>query len=209
WRELTAGRVWVLAFVYSAVVALLVQLVILPHILPTWHGRDGLLAGGDWITFHLDAAYRAERIRAEGWKAFELRPMTNSPTGIASAIYAVTWPKPWTLIPLNAALHATGAALLFYLLRMFVGNWRWAAIGTVPFLVYPSALMWVSQIHKDGFFIAGYLSLFAGWADLARKEPDARPWRRLRRVVALLAAGFSLIWIARSDQVVVALLAAG
>lgn len=208
-RELTAGRVWAIAFVYSASVALLVQLVILPYLLPAWHWRDGLLAGGDWVHFHLDAVYRAGRIRTEGWRAFEFRPMTNSPVGIASAIYALTWPKPWTLIPLNAALHATGAALLFSLLRMFVADWRWAAIGTVPFLVYPSALMWVSQIHKDGFFIAGYMSLFAGWADLARKERGARPWRRLARAVALFAAGLGLIWIARPDQVVVALIAAG
>lgn len=212
-RKLTgcalARRVWVIAFVYSATSALLVQLVILPHVFPAWHWRDGLLAGGDWVSFHLMAVDRAARIRAQGWSAFELRPMTNSPVGIASAIYALTWPKPWTLIPLNAALHATGAALLFHLLRTLVADWRWAAIGTSPFVVYPSALMWVSQIHKDGFFIAGYLSLLAAWADLAREKPAAREWSRLAAALVLLAAGVGLIWVARPDQVVVSQAAAG
>jgi hypothetical protein len=210
-RELTAGHVWAIAFVYSAVVALLVQLVLLPHVFPAWHWRDGLLAGGDWVHFHLDAVYRAGQIRTKGWSAFELRPMANSPVGIASAIYALTWPKPWTLIPLNAALHATGAALLFHLLRIFVADWRWAAIGTGPFLIYPSALMWVSQIHRDGFFIAGYLSLFAAWAELAREGPAAaaHEWKRLAPAAALLAVGLGLIWVARPDQLVVSQVAAG
>jgi hypothetical protein len=203
------GRVWVIAFVYSATVALLFQLVILPHVFPAWHWGDGLLAGGDWVHFHKEARYRATRIQSEGWRAFEFRPTENSPVGIASAIYALTWPKPWTLIPLNAALHASGAALLFYLLRTFVADWRWAAIGTSPFLVYPSALIWVSQIHKDGFFIAGYLSLFAAWASLAREAPGDREGRRLAWAVVLVAAGVTLIWVARPDHVVVSQVATG
>jgi hypothetical protein len=202
-------RVWLLAFAYSGTCALLVQLVILPYILPAWHGGNGLLAGGDWITFHQLATNRAQRIRAEGWSAFELRPRTNLPIGIASAIYAITWPKPWTLIPLNAALHATAAAALFHVLRRFVADWRWAAIGTVPFVVYPTSLLWVSQIHKDGFFIAGYLCLFAAWVDLVRDDPTGRGCRLLAPAVALLAMGFGFVWLARPDQVVVTEAAAG
>ena len=119
--------VWAIAFGYSAISALAIQLVVLPYLLPAWHAGNGLLVGGDWIAFHNYAVGRAGRIRAEGWSAFELRPFWNAPIGIASAIYALTWPKPWTLIPMNAALHATAAALLFRLLRGFVADWRWAA----------------------------------------------------------------------------------
>ena len=114
------------------------------------------------------------------------------PIGIASAVYALTWPKPWTLIPLNAALHATAAALLFRLLRGFVTDWRWAAVGVAPFVVFPSALVWVSQIHKDGFFIAGYLCLFVAWAELARHDPGTLRWRGLGRALVLLPVGFGL-----------------
>ena len=133
----------------------------------------------------------------------------NAPIGIASAVYALTWPKPWTLIPLNAALHATAAALLFRLLRGFVADWRWAAVGVAPFVFFPSALVWVSQIHKDGFFIAGYFCLFVAWAELARHDPGALHWRGLGRALVLLPVGFGLIWLVRPDLTRVAHATAG
>jgi hypothetical protein len=170
-------HVWVITFAYAAAAGLLVQLVVLPHFLPAWHAGSGRLVGGDWIAFHNYAVLAAERIRTQGWSTFELRPMTQAPVGIASPVYALTWSRPWTLIPLNAALHASAAALLFRLLRGFVTDWRWAAIGTAPFVFYPSALMWIAQIHKEGFFIAGYLCLFVAWANLARQDPLPGAWR--------------------------------
>jgi hypothetical protein len=201
--------VWTITFGYAVVSALLVQLVVLPHLLPGWHTGSGLLVGGDWIAFHNYAVGRAERIRAEGWSAFELRPFQNAPIGIASAVYALTWPEPWTLIPLNAGLHATAAALLFRLLRGFVADWRWAALGVTPFVFYPSALVWVSQIHKDGIFIAGYLCLFVAWAELARYDPDTRQWRGVGGILALLPVGFGMIWLVRPDLALMAHAAAG
>lgn len=200
-RALT-GYVFAVAFGYSAVAAALVQLVILPYVLPGWHAGDGLLAGGDWLVFHQQAVEAAERIRAAGWGTFRLRPLSNAPIGIASAIYALTWPKPWTLIPLNAALHATAATLLFHVLRAHARDWRWAAAGTAPFVFYPSALTWVSQIHKDGFAIAAYLCLFAAWSDLARDPPARGGWSTVVRALLLVPAGFGLFWLVRPDLVV-------
>jgi hypothetical protein len=205
----STGTVWTVAFLYAATAALLVQLVVLPHLYPGWHAGSGLLIGGDWLEFHGHAVQQAARIRAEGWRAFELRPHSHAPAGVASILYALTWPEPWVLIPLNAALHATAAALLFRLLRGFVQDWRWAAGGTAPFVVYPTALTWVTQIHKDGFFIAGYYCLFAAWAQLARWEPAAEGRRGVRGAIPLLLAGFGLIWLVRPDLVVVAQAAAG
>jgi hypothetical protein len=199
-----AARVWAATFAYAAGSALLVQLVLLPHLVPAWHAGDGLLRGGDWVTFHLYASQTAERIRARGWSAFELRPMGQAPVGIASAIYALTWPRPWTLIPLDAALHATAAALLLRLLRGFVPDWRWATAGTAPFVLYPSALVWVSQLHKDGFFIAGHLCLLVGWAALVRHDPARARWRLPAAPLALVPVGFGLVWLVRPDLVVLA-----
>ena len=199
-----AVRVWAITFGYAAISALLVQLVILPHLLPAWHAGSGLLAGGDWVAFHRYAVKRAEHIRTQGWSAFELRPRGNAPIGLASAVYALTWPQPWALIPLNAALHATAAALLFRLLRGFVADWRSAAFGTAPLVLYPSALVWVTQIHKDGFFIAGYLCLLAAWAHLARQDHVAENGRALLPTLLLLPVGFGLIWLVRPELMIMA-----
>jgi hypothetical protein len=197
------GRVWVATFLYAALAAVLVQLVVLPHLLPAWHAGSGLLVGGDWIAFHNYAVRHAARIQAQGWSAFELRPRGNAPIGIASAVYALTWPRPWTLIPLNAALHATAAALLCHLLRAFVADWRWAVLGTAPFVLYPTALLWVSQIHKDGAFILGYLCLFDAWVGLARRRRGPGGVRALVRALSLVLIGFGLVWVVRPDLVIV------
>ena len=67
-------RLWLLFFAYAAIVALLVQLVLLPYVLPGLHAGNGLLIGGDWIGFHHQAAELADQVRANGWSAWRLRP---------------------------------------------------------------------------------------------------------------------------------------
>jgi len=110
------GRIGLLFFLYPLLAALLVQLVILPYVFPKWNAGDGILAGGDWYMFHQQAVSLAREIHAQGWSVWELRPQGQAPVGIAAAIYALTLPKPWTLIPLNAALHAAAVMLLFLII---------------------------------------------------------------------------------------------
>ena len=80
------------------------QLILLPYILPRYHAGDGMFVGvPDSVGFHLIAVDIAARIKALGWNVWQLSPGKQTPIGIASFIYALTWSKPWILIPLNAA----------------------------------------------------------------------------------------------------------
>ena len=54
-------RVWLVLFVVASLVAVMVQLVILPYIFPGWDAGHGLLAGGDWVTFHQMAVAQANK----------------------------------------------------------------------------------------------------------------------------------------------------
>ncbi len=54
-------RIWLLFFVTTAVMALIVQLLILPVIFPALHAGHGLVVGGDWIGFHQIAQELAEK----------------------------------------------------------------------------------------------------------------------------------------------------
>src|SRR5262249_7723224 len=117
-------RLWGGIFAYAAVAALLVQLVLLPHVFPAWHAGHRLLLGGDWLYFHALAAALAPRIPAQGGAAWELRPQGQPPSGIAAAIYALTLPEPWALVPLNAALHATAGVVLLRIVQVFLPPWR-------------------------------------------------------------------------------------
>jgi hypothetical protein len=91
---------FLLAFGVSLCTGLFIQLVLLPHILPSLDAGHGLLRGGDWIGFHEDANAMAQKIARQGWSAFELRPRGQAPVGITAAVYALTGiHEPWIMVP--------------------------------------------------------------------------------------------------------------
>lgn len=190
-------RLWVCFFLYPATVALLVQLVLLPYVFPAWHAGHGLLVGGDWVLFHQVAADLAAQIRAQGWSAWQLRPqsMVQGSSGLLGAIYAVTVSEPWVLVPFSAALHATAALLLLQMVQRFIPDWRRAIWAVLPFLLYPSAMTWYAQVHKDGYFIAGAYCVVAGWVALTGLQRwQARP---AAVALAIVVAGCALVWAVR------------
>ena len=183
-------------FLYTFLVSALIQLVLLPKVFPEWHAGNGLIAGGDMPAHHGLAVDLAGRIRAEGWSAWELRPAGQAQAGIAAALYALVAPEPWTMIPINAALHATSGVLLAGILLCFDQKWKLAFLAILPLVLFPSAATWYSQLGKDGFSIAGYLASILGWLFLGRftAKPDTK---KLAFGLALILIGAGLIWIVR------------
>ena len=191
------GRIWLLFFSYPAILALLVQLVILPYIFPTWNAGHGLLVGGDSIGYHRTATELAQKIRIQGWSAWELRPQGQSAAGIASAIYALTISEPYMLIPLNAALHATSAMILLLMIQKFLPGWRKAIWAVLPFWLYPSAMTWYTQVLKDGYFIAGMLLYLYGWVLISRNQTwEKTGWRGLLAAIWIFL-GAGLVWLVK------------
>ena len=190
-------RLWLSYFGYAVLVAGLVQLVVLPYIFPGIHDGHGLLVEGDWVRHHQVTADLARRIHEEGWSTWEFRPGgEHALNGINSAVYALTVPEPWTLIPLQAALHATSTLLLVYILRLFVSSWGVAVVGALSFLLFPSSLITFAQISKDAYSICGGFVFLYGWLLLAR-WPERSSWRRMIGIVALIMGGATLTWTTR------------
>jgi len=190
-------KIWLGFFAYTVLVALIIQLVVLPYLFPAWHAGNGLLKGLDSVWFHDLAVELAQKIHTQGWSAWVLLPSGQAPAGIAGAIYAISEPKLWTTIPLNAALHATAALVLFKILLIFISRWRIAILFVLPFLMYPSAATWYSQNHKDGYSIAGAILFVYGWILLARMDTWQRGWRQLCTAILLIVSGIVLSWIVR------------
>lgn len=196
-RSVTLSQIWTFFFLYSVVVALLLQLVVLPYLFTGLHAGEGLLAGGDWVGFHQIAVEMADKIREQGWSAWKLRPKYQAPSGIAAALYAVTVPHPWVLVPLNAALHATTGVVLVRIMQSFVPDLRHALICVLPFMLFPSAMTWYAQIHKEGYYFAGMFLCLYGWILVARLETwQGRITQALPGLVWIFA-GCLLIWIVR------------
>lgn len=190
-------KLWCAFFAYTAAVALFVQLVALPYLFPQWHAGDGLLVGGDWLRHHRLAVELAQEIHSQGWKVWTLRPEGQAPAGIAGAIYALTVPKPWTLIPLNAALHATATLILLRILLFLIVDWRKVIWAVLPFFLYPSTAQWTTQILKDGYSILGFFLFLYGWLVLTRLETWQRVRWRLTLPLFSVVLGGAFIWLVR------------
>ena len=201
----SARGVFTLAFFYSLAVGLLIQLVMLPFVMPALDAGHGLFKGGDWVWFHQEAAQLTNRIDHEGWKAWELRPQGNAPIGIAAAVYAFFGVnEPWILMPLNAGLFAVGATCL-YMMFALVAPSRLAFAATIPYVIFPSAAVIYGQIHKDVWSISGVILVALVWG---RFSVQATPsWKDAAIQGILALTGVLLIWLVRPYLVEVVLAA--
>ena len=191
------GLIWALVFLYTALVAAFVQLIALPYIVPGWHAGNGLLNGGDWIWFHQLAVEMSENIHMNGWDEWMLRPQGQAPAGIAAAIYTLTVTEPWTVIPLNAAVHATAAVVLIGIIQRLTSRWQYAMLATLPFILYPSAMTWYTQLHKDGFFILGSLVFLFGWVMMVERINNFSNLKVIIKPYLLIIIGAMLVWVVR------------
>ena len=193
-------QIWGIAFLYTCVVSVFIQFLLLPYLLPHLHAGGGLFLGcPDCIGFNQIAVNMAEKIKTAGWGAWEFRPQSHTIAGMASAIYALTWSKLWVLIPLNAVLHASAFLVLFQLINLFIDDKNRSFLCALPFLIFPSNLQWTSQLHKDGFSILGILLFLQGIISLSRLENwRERNWHIIIiRSFACCIAGIALIWFVR------------
>ncbi|MFZ5997973.1 MAG: hypothetical protein ACOYW7_10860 [Nitrospirota bacterium] len=206
--EKSLGRLWLFFFMYATFMALFVQFILLPYILPQWHAGDGLLASYfDSITAHKIADSLAERIHHEGWSVWELRPRMQGQAGIAAAIYALTIPKPWVLIPLLAVLCATATFTLFLAINSLVSDQRVSLLAVFPFFLYPSALSWYTQLLKDGYLIAGVSMMVYGWVVIGHDKLSKQRGKGVLIAIALIVSGTAAVWIVRPYMVKIMYLA--
>lgn len=197
WITSSNWKIWFLFFTYPLCVGFFVQFVALPYLFPSLHAGNGLMQGGDWLYFHRLAKDLAERIRLGGWHAWELRPEGQTPAGIAAIFYVFFGPRPWVMLPLNALVHAFGGLVLFWIVQDFVKNRKRAFISVLPFVFFPSAMLWYTQIHKDGMFILGNFLFLFGWQkSLCWKEPSGGKRVFLLSLFSIVAGGI-FVWIVR------------
>lgn len=174
---------WMVFFCYSICAALIFQKVLLP-LLPSFHAGGGLMSN-DAVYFDSVASALAEEIRLHGWSNWQIYPANGARGNVAilAALYALFGHDPTVIIPVNAAIHALGGLLIFLLARELsekatVGTYA-GLIAASLFVVFPSALVWYGQNHKDGYMIAGALLILFTWVKAVRGQEDIRGWLTL------------------------------
>ena len=188
---------WFAFALYSALVSLPVQLLVLPFIVPGYHAGHGLLAGGDTVGYHAIASLLAEGIERTGWSAWLLAPDGQPAAGLAALFYVLLAPEPWSVIPVNATLQATGGIIVLQLLRQLGATYKIAAASAALWVCFPSSLQWVSQIQKDGYYFAGMLGVLLGWTLLLRWTRRESHPAKFILAIGILATGVVLVGAAR------------
>ncbi len=197
--------IWLSFFIYTGVIAFFIQLIFLPYIAPSWNAGHGLIKGGDWVWFHQIAIDLLDNMRTNGWGIWTLRPLGQAPAGVAAAIYYFTVPEPWTIIPLNAALHSSAAVVLMLIIQQFVKKWSVALLSSLPFVLYPSAMTWYTQLHKDGFYILGSLLIIYGWVLISKLVFNYELHRKFWKPYLIILLGAGSTWVVRPYTVQMAL----
>jgi putative peptidoglycan lipid II flippase len=158
---------WLFAFCYVTVLSLLFQKFMLP-LLPSLHAGFGLLKN-DAYFYHQSAQLLAADIHEHGWSTWSLwsaQTNTSGNVAILAALYAIFFPDPALIIPVNAFFHATSAVVLLFIARELwserVANVA-GLIAAMLFIFFPSSLSWYSQPLKDSYVIAGVLLIFYSW----------------------------------------------
>lgn len=193
-------KLWFLFYVYSVCISFLVQKLILPKFFPQAHWGHGLLVGGDWISFYKNAVIVAKNIEKYGWNVWSLHPSIDGQimTGITSFFFAITGIyEPWVLIFYNGILHATAGVVLILILLEFNVDRKIAIISSLPLVFFPSSLTWVSQIHRDGLYILGFLLIFYSMSLL-----DSNKLKKISISVFTGFLGIFLIYLARQHMVI-------
>lgn len=186
---------WVIFYCYSVCAALVFQKVLLP-LVPSMHAAGGLLPH-DAVYFDTVARQLAEHIRTYGWGVWTAFPAHGAAVNVAilGALYALFGPDPALILPVNCAIHSLGGVLVFLVTRELASQEERVGVAAgilagVLFVVFPSALNWYGQIHKDGFAIAGFLLILLTWLRATSRRLDAREWLTL---VVLQVAGLVLL----------------
>lgn len=186
---------WVVFFCYAICAALIFQKLLLP-LVPSMHAGGGLLSN-DSVYFDSVATKLAESIYLHGWSSWQLFPANGAPGNVAilGALYSIFGHDPALIIPINAAIHALGGVLIFLLTRELsnktpIGNYA-GVIAATLFVIFPSALNWYGQIHKDGYAIAGTLLILLTWVKAVQGQCNTRYW-----IVLTLQHVFGLALIA-------------
>ena len=188
---------WLVFAIYSACVIAFVQFFALPVLFPHMHAGQGLLAGGDSAAYHAMAAEIAAEIRESGWKVWSLAPQGQTAAGLAAPFYVLFGDAPASLIPVNAALHATSGTIVIQLLLQ-MGVQRAPAIAAAALWVaFPSTFQWLTQIQKDSYFFLGLLSVLLGWSMFFRAICDRKNAHSLFKSIALIGAGIFFAGAAR------------
>ncbi|WP_416695889.1 hypothetical protein [Candidatus Pseudothioglobus sp. Uisw_050_01] len=204
-NNMKISRIWIIFLIYSSIISLVVQFIVLPLIFPSFHRGSGVMYGGDWVVYQYWSDFYATYIAVNGWSYWSLYPQGFGLVGVTSAIYAFFGiSKPFILIPLYSSLHAFGSLCIVLLMQKLGIKRSVAFFSALPYLIFPSSVMWVSQILKDVFTLNATLIMLYGVVSLfgILKANSIKAGIKLQLLSAtLIYISFAIVFVIRPYMV--------
>lgn len=145
---------------FFMIVGFAFQFIALPVFMPDLHHGSGLIRGGDWTWFHEIAVAKSEMIALKGWGAWELQPEQQFMGGLLSALYSLTgYQDGRAYLPLLSLAYALVLVCVIDIANHIASEKLRRSglylLAVLPWLIFPSTMIFYSQPHKDVFFILG------------------------------------------------------
>ena len=145
------------SFIYSVLIALFIQKYLIPNFFPSnifIAGKELNLVVLDSIGFHQFGLEIYEKLKIGGIAELQIFYKNNFMPSILGFFYYIFYPDPVVLLPFNALIHAVTSLIIYKIMCLFYDK-KISFFSTLIFVIYPQALEWTSQIHKDGIFCLG------------------------------------------------------
>ncbi len=160
-KKITPLNLWVLFFFYSLICGVIFFEFLIPSI-SLLHAPGSTLTP-DSTYFNEVAIKLANDINLHGWTSWRLYPSSGASgqSSYLAILYVFFGVHPLYAVAFNAFFHAFSGVLIYLIAIeiLDIKNFsKYAAtLSASLFVVFPSAMIWVGQIHKDACLTTGLL----------------------------------------------------
>ncbi|CAM8427013.1 hypothetical protein MCESTEH50_00872 [Candidatus Methylopumilus universalis] len=174
-KKITPLNLWVLFFFYSLICGVIFFEFVIPSI-SSLHAPGSTLTPDS--TYFNDVAIKlANDINLHGWTSWKLYPAVaaSGQSSYLAILYVFFGVHPLYAVAFNAFFHAFSGVLIYLIVLeiLDVKNFskNVAFLSASLFVVFPSAITWVSQISKEACLSTGLLLALWGVMKVLSNKP--------------------------------------
>jgi hypothetical protein len=174
-KKITPLNLWVLFFFYSLICGVIFFEFVIPSI-SSLHALGSSLTPDS--TYFNDVAIKLTNdINLHGWTSWKLYPAiaASGQSSYLAILYVFFGIHPLFAVAFNAFFHAFSGVLIYLIVLEILGVKNFskyaASLSASLFVVFPSAMTWVGQIHKEACLSAGLLLALWGIMKILSNKP--------------------------------------
>jgi len=146
-------KVFLLTFIYTLILTSFFQVIFLGVMFPELNAGNGLMIGGDWLSFHHYGVMYAENAKYLGYEAFSTIDSQYRPSYFVGLIYYLLWEDPLALLPVFSLFNACTAFFIYKISCLLFKQEKINSLVLLPLFFAPSSMIWLAAPMKDSFVV--------------------------------------------------------